>query len=122
MQQKIVRYMQEKQILKKGSTILIGVSGGPDSVALLHFYHQLKEEWDLHILALTVDHQLRGEASEADVLFVESLCRKWEIPFQSTKVDVNQYKKENKVGTQVAARKLRYAYFKEQCKKYRATY
>src|SRR5699024_838554 len=108
--------------LKKGSTILIGVSGGPDSIALLHLYHQLREEWNLHIIALAVDHQLRGESSKTDVAFVESICQEWDIPFQSTNVDVNQYKKQKKVGTQVAARELRYAYFKEQCKKHQANY
>lgn len=122
MRQKVFRFMQEKQVLKKGSTILIGVSGGPDSIALLHLYHQLREKWDLHLIALSVDHQLRGEASRADVAFVESICQEWKIPFQSTMVDVDKYKQEKKVGTQVAARELRYAFFKEQCQTHQADY
>jgi len=115
-------WIQANQLLKKHATVLVGVSGGPDSVALLHILNRLKHEWDIKLVALTVDHQLRGPISTADADFVEKLCREWEIPFERGIVDVKTYKKERGIGTQVAARELRYRFFHTQMEKHQAQY
>ncbi|WP_186575874.1 tRNA lysidine(34) synthetase TilS [Aquibacillus kalidii] len=120
--QEVSDFIYKHQLLHKKSTVIVGVSGGPDSLALLHLLHTLKETWELRLIAASVDHQLRGKESEQDVEFVKSICKQWEIEFVETKVDVKTYKKESSVGTQQAARELRYQYFREQMEVFQADY
>jgi len=76
-------------LLERGDTVLVGVSGGPDSMALLHALWRLSDEEDWRIVAVHVNHQLRGEASEADQAYVEARCREWGIPCDVRRVDVS---------------------------------
>ncbi len=76
-------------LLKQGDTVLVGVSGGPDSMALLHALWRLSAEEDWRVFAVHVNHQLRGEASEADQAYVEARCREWGIPCEVHRVDVS---------------------------------
>src|SRR5690625_2957516 len=122
MEKKIIDFIQTHHLVKKNKTVMIGVSGGPDSMALLHFFHQFKREWDLKIIAFSVDHQLRGEESNADIRYVKGVCEEWDIPFDSTTVDVNTYKGIHRLSTQVAARKLRYQAFESKMAEHRADY
>lgn len=119
---KVVRFIKKHQLLSKNSRILLGVSGGPDSIALLHLLNQLKDDWNLELIVLTVDHQLRGEESKEDVSYVKKICKSFGIEVIHTSVDVRTYQQRNKVSTQVAARKLRYSFFKEQMNKRKADY
>lgn len=119
---KVKSFIKKYQLLEPNKTVLVGVSGGPDSMALLHLLKEESEINGLHIIAVGVDHQLRGDASEQDMLYVEAQCERWNIPFIKKKVDVEAYKQTNKVGTQVAARTLRYEVFAEVMKEYEADY
>src|SRR5690625_2948332 len=118
----VMKFIENHQLLTKGSTVLIAVSGGPDSMALLHFYQSIREEWNLKLVAVSVDHQLRGKQSKADIEHVREFCKKWHVEFVATAIDVHSYKRENRIGTQVAARKLRYQFFAEQMKSFQADY
>lgn len=122
MKKKVVDFICDHQLMEKNKTILIGVSGGPDSMALLHLLYTMREAWNLNVHAVTVDHQLRPGDSEADVYYVKEICKKWAIPFISSAVDVSAYKKKFKVSTQVAARKLRYEVFREKMNQLQADY
>ncbi|MFZ3579246.1 tRNA lysidine(34) synthetase TilS [Virgibacillus sp. DJP39] len=122
MEDSVLTFMKLNGLVKRNTTILVGVSGGPDSMALLYFLHSLKEKWNLKLVALTVDHQLRGEESKDDSRFVKKMCEKWNIEFCGTSLDVPSYKKSNHVGTQVAARELRYQFFSEKMYAYNADY
>ncbi|NBJ71263.1 MULTISPECIES: tRNA lysidine(34) synthetase TilS [Clostridia] len=122
MELKVRQFIQKHHLLTKGATIIVGVSGGPDSMALLHCFYVMREDWDLRIIALTVDHQLRGEESLADLTYVKQICEQWQIEFISTSVNVPAWKQKNKQGTQMAARTLRYAAFQEQMEKLEANY
>lgn len=122
MEKKILSFIKENRLLTMNETVLVGVSGGPDSMALLHFLHGLKEEWKLEIIAISIDHQLRGEESSEDLRYVKEVCRQWNIPFVGTSLDVPAYKEEEHLGTQIAARKLRYAFFAEKMEEYQASY
>ncbi|GAA0609149.1 tRNA lysidine(34) synthetase TilS [Virgibacillus siamensis] len=118
--EKVQAFMQQHQLLKKNSTVLIGVSGGPDSMALLHFFNSVREEWNLTIIAVSADHQLRGRESLSDLEYVRGVCDKWNIEFVGTSLDVPSYKSEEQLGTQTAARNLRYAFFEDQMYRYNA--
>lgn len=122
MKKNILSFMKKHELISKCSTVLVGVSGGPDSMALLHFLRSIREEWNLRIIAVSIDHQLRGEEAHADLLYVEEQCKKWHIEFVGRTVNVPQYKLENHIGTQVAARELRYQMFKEQMQAFQADY
>lgn len=122
MKESVLSFINKNQLIEPNTTILVGVSGGPDSMALLHFLDSIKDEWNINLIALTVDHQLRGEESSEDLRFVEQQCKKRNIKFCGTSVDVPSYKEENHVGTQVAAREMRYQFFFEKMGEYKADY
>jgi tRNA(Ile)-lysidine synthase len=118
----VTDFIEKHQLLLPGKTVLVAVSGGPDSMALLHFLKSIQVEWSLRVIALSVDHQLRGEESREDLDYVERMCQEWNIEFVGTSVDVEGHKKNNQIGTQKAAREVRYRFFAEQMKYFQADY
>lgn len=96
--------------------IAVAVSGGRDSVALLHCLKKIQDENahripTIKVSAINVEHGIRGENSKRDSEFVRSLCEKWEIPLYSYRVDVPAYSKENGYTEEQAGRILRYEIF-----------
>ncbi|WP_404450825.1 tRNA lysidine(34) synthetase TilS [Virgibacillus necropolis] len=122
MKDSVLTFMKQNGLIEPNSTLLIGVSGGPDSMALLYFFHSIRVEWNLTLVALTVDHQLRGEESIEDLRFVERICKEWNIEFCGTSLDVPSYKESKHVGTQVAAREIRYQFYFDKMQEYNADY
>lgn len=120
LERNVISFCEKHGLIKYGSTILVGVSGGPDSMALLHFLMKLRGSYQLNLIALSVDHMLRGKESQEDVNHVKEYCRKWNIQFNETSLDVPTYKKDKGLSTQVAARVKRYAFFEEQMNYYNA--
>ena len=96
-----------------GGLVLCAVSGGLDSVTLLHFLNRLSAEEDFRLTAVHFNHRLRGEASEEDARFVEQLCAEWEIPCVAGEGDVLAYAEEHGLGIEEAARECRYAFLEE---------
>lgn len=122
MREKVIQFIEEQALITPNTTVLVGVSGGPDSVALLHLLVSLKETYQLKVIAVSIDHMLREEASQEDVAYVQSICAAWGVPFEAEEVNVNKYKALHKVGTQVAARELRYEAFARQMERHGADY
>jgi len=87
----------------------IAVSGGADSVCLLHFLHKLAPSWNLHLSVIHIDHGIRGAASEADADFVSSLSGKFALPFHFRRVDVPAIDD----NMEQAARRVRQAFYQE---------
>lgn len=110
MEQKLIRFLNKHKIVLQHKRILVAVSGGPDSVALLHVLNKWRYERQLTIYAITINHQLR-EGAQEDVEYVRQLCRQWDISFLSEIIDVSAYQKRYGLSTQVAARQLRYDAF-----------
>ena len=105
-----------RELLPPGSTVLCAVSGGADSVCLLHLVHSLG---DVKCVCAHYDHSLRGEESRADAAFVAQLCRDWGIELISGTGDAATYARETKQSIETAARELRYAFLfraAEQCR------
>ena len=90
-----------------GLRVLVAVSGGPDSVALLHILYRLRLEWDLHLGVAHFDHGLRGEASAEDARFVAGLARDLDLPLHGGEGDVRGLAQAKKISLQMAARQLR---------------
>lgn len=112
--EKITDFIKKNHLLTKHTTVLLGVSGGPDSMALLQYFYLISEKWDLTLIVLSANHQLRGQEGQSDLDYVEVECQKRNIEFIGTSLDVPTYKDTHNVGTQVAARELRYQFYAEQ--------
>ena len=120
--QEILSFIKKHHLLTEDTTILLGVSGGPDSMALLHFFHSIQNEWNLNLIVLSADHQLRGEEGKRDLEYVKQQCKERDIQFIGTSLNVQAYKRKNNAGTQLAARELRYQFFAEQMVEQHADY
>ncbi|NSL52908.1 tRNA lysidine(34) synthetase TilS [Calidifontibacillus erzurumensis] len=119
---KVRQFIEKHQLLKKGSTVVVGVSGGPDSIALLHYLWTFKDKWELSLIAAHVDHMFRGKQSYEDLLFVKDFCEKLQITFEGTSIDVPEYIKIHQLTPQVAARECRYQFYSRVLEKYSAQY
>ena len=97
----------------QGESIVVGVSGGADSVALLHVLLQLREEWNLSLIVAHVNHGLRGEESDRDQAFVEELCKQWNVPCCVEKADISALSRAAGKGIEEFARGFRYAFFQQ---------
>lgn len=122
MDKAVTSFILKHRLIKNHATILVGVSGGPDSVALLHYLRFKLPMNQIRLIALSADHQLRGDESQKDIEYVRYICHEWDIDFYETRLDVLSYKNQHKVSTQVAARELRYEWFSEQMKHHEADY
>lgn len=103
--------VKKYNMLSRGDTVAVGVSGGADSMCLLHYLLSVQEEWDLTLLVLNVEHGIRGEASVQDSAFVKAFCEAKGIPFQGISVDVPAEAATRGKGIEETARELRYAFF-----------
>jgi tRNA(Ile)-lysidine synthase len=101
----------EFDMICPGDTVLIGVSGGPDSVALLNVMNQLVPELSLKLAAAHLNHGLRKEAAE-EAAFVASICDSLGLTCHIGKEDVNRHRRRHKLSVEEAGRKLRYAFYK----------
>lgn len=107
----LTQTVAERKLLAPGDRLLAAVSGGPDSLALLHALHTLRHELSLGDLQVAhLDHRLRGAASAADAAFVAAFCAGLDIPCHAGKADVASLGLERKVSTQQAARLARYQF------------
>ncbi|MCR4726453.1 MAG: tRNA lysidine(34) synthetase TilS [Clostridia bacterium] len=104
-------------LFERGDTIGVAVSGGRDSMSLLHYLNDAKNSLMINVVAIHVEHGIRGKESADDQAFVLDFCEKHDIPVCSTQVDVPSYAKEHLIGLEQAARELRYQYFDELLKK-----
>jgi len=109
-----------KKHLKGGETVLIGVSGGPDSVFLLHMLSQFKPK--LNIIVAHVNHALRGINADIDTEFVKELSQKLEAEFHSTKIDIMALAKNKKRSVEETGRNIRYNFFKKLYKTKKASF
>ncbi len=115
-------YNALKQYIPQGSTVLLAVSGGADSMALADGVVQLVQEGYCSAYVLHVEHGLRGAEALADAELVRKFCEDKGLPFTCEHVDVNAYAKNNKLSTEEAARKLRYAALEDKAEKLKADF
>lgn len=123
-----VRIMLEKEVLttikkynmiNKGDKVVIGVSGGPDSITLLNVLNKFKEKLNIKIYVAHINHSIRKEADE-ETEYVREFCKKIDVEFFCKKIDVESEAKKLKIGTEEAGRNIRYAFFEEVAEKVEA--
>lgn len=116
MKQKILQTIKKYNLIKSGDSIVVGVSGGPDSICLLHILNELKEELNFKIYVAHINHMIRKEADE-ETEYVKNFCKNIGVECFAQKIDVVKIAKEEKIGTEEAGRKIRYNFFEEVLKK-----
>lgn len=111
--EKVMNTIKNHNLIKKGDKIVLGISGGPDSVCLLHVLNRLKEELDIEIYAAHLNHQIRGLEAQRDALFVSQLCEELGIIFFVKSIDIPKYCEDNGISLEDGARRKRYEMFYE---------
>ena len=94
---KLSGFLRQYRMLNPGDRVTCAVSGGADSVALLHVLCSMKEEFQWNITAVHIHHGLRGADADGDMAFAESFCEKLGIPCVARKVDVKAEAKARKI-------------------------
>ncbi|MDD3167879.1 MAG: tRNA lysidine(34) synthetase TilS [Eubacteriales bacterium] len=98
-------------LIEKGEHIVIGLSGGPDSVCLFHILYRLREELNIRLHAVHINHGLRPGAADEDQRYAERLCSEYQVPCHSFSFDVNRIAKEAGISSEDAGRQVRYQSF-----------
>lgn len=114
--QEVYDYIIKKTGIKYKDTIVLGISGGPDSMVLLHIFNEIKKELDLFLICAHVNHNLRKESAE-EKTFIENYCGKKGIYFEYLKIE--EYGEDNFHNE---ARTIRYNYFNDLVKQYGAKF
>lgn len=111
--ERVIGYIRKNELIKQGDTVIIGVSGGADSMCLLFLLSDISDSLGVKIKVLHVEHGIRGEASVKDAEYVENICDKEGIDCKVINIDASSYAKDNSLTLEEAARILRYEAFEE---------
>ncbi|EQG54004.1 tRNA(Ile)-lysidine synthetase [Clostridioides difficile DA00142] len=110
---KVLSTINKHNLIQKGDKIVLGLSGGPDSVCLLHVLNRLKKDFNIEIYAAHLNHQIRGIEAQKDALYVSKLCEDMGIIFFVKSINVPKYCENEGLSLEEGARKLRYEMFYE---------
>lgn len=108
-EEKVKAFISEKGLMKEGARVVVGLSGGPDSVCLLKILHSL----GYGIVAVHCNFHLRGEESDRDEAFARKLCEETGVECVKVDFDTETWAKEHGVSIEMAARELRYSFFRK---------
>ncbi|MFW6105261.1 MAG: tRNA lysidine(34) synthetase TilS [Chloroflexota bacterium] len=111
LESKIIDFIQRYSLVSPGETVVAGVSGGADSVCLLHVLAKWRKRLGINLHVAHLNHQLRGVESEADAKYVSDLTGSLGIPVTIDRQDVADYRLGRNLSVEEAARELRYAFF-----------
>lgn len=112
LEEKVRKTIREYNLIEKNDSIVVGVSGGPDSMTLLSILLKLKEEFNLKIYVAHVNHMLRENAIK-DEEYVKEFCEKNNIEMFIKKANISEIAKKEKIGLEEAGRNARYNFFEE---------
>jgi len=116
LQKRVLGFIQENQLVSSQHCLLVAVSGGPDSVCLLHILVKLREELGIRLHIAHLNHQLRGAESEADAQYVSDLAHRLDIPATIEQRDVKAYQAQQHISLEEAAREVRYTFLAQVAK------
>jgi tRNA(Ile)-lysidine synthase len=115
---KLTLFCKRNKLFSPGDRVLVGLSGGADSVFLLHFLSKLSNKLKFQIICAHLNHCLRGKDADRDENFCKSICKSFRIDLFTKKIDVKSLAKTKKLSLEHAARKVRYSFFEQTCKKH----
>lgn len=108
---KVSNYISENQMIGDAEFVIVGLSGGADSVCLFLLLNKLKKAMGFSLHAIHINHGIRGESASKDEQFSKELCEKYEVPFTAYKIDVPAIAKEQGLTLEEAGRNVRYECF-----------
>lgn len=111
--EKILFYMKRYHMIPKNKNIVVGLSGGADSVCLLYVLAALRKKLGLQLCAVHVHHGLRGVEADADEAYVRDICRAWDVPLKAMRIDAAALAKQWGIGCEESGRRARYEIFEE---------
>ena len=112
---KALSAVEQFHMFSMGDTVVAGVSGGADSMAMLHFLLSVKDKYSLKIIVAHVNHGLRGDEAKRDENFVRDFCAQRGIPLEVLQADVNALAKISGESTEECGRRIRYEFFSKVC-------
>lgn len=113
MKKRVFDTVKKHSLIETYDNVLIGLSGGADSMALLYILLELQEEMDFNILVAHVNHGVRGDDAKRDQKFVKDQAEKLNLPYYTKDVDMVGYGKEKGITSEEAGRELRYGFFRD---------
>jgi len=122
MLRKVKETIHKFGMLEGGEHVLVAVSGGVDSIVLLQVLYELKEELQLSLTVAHLDHQLRGEESRQDAIFVAKRAEELNLPIILKTFDVPSFIEEHRLSPEEGAREVRYKFLEEAAEKIKAKY
>lgn len=117
----VVEYIEKNNMLQHGDKVVVGVSGGADSVCLLNVLYEIRKKYNLTLYVVHVNHGIRGTEALRDEQFVENMAKSMDVYYESRHVDVPNIAKELKQTEEEAGRICRYKIFDEICDSVGAT-
>ncbi|MFH1782766.1 MAG: tRNA lysidine(34) synthetase TilS [Candidatus Omnitrophota bacterium] len=114
---KVKSTVKKYKMLEKYDKVLLGLSGGADSIVLLNVLVALKKEHHLSIHIAHLDHKFRGEESKGDRIFCENLAKDLKLDFNYEEIDIPKIVEDTGLSSEEAARKERYKFFNKVCEK-----
>jgi tRNA(Ile)-lysidine synthase len=119
---KVEAFLERQSFLLDNKEMVVGVSGGPDSLALLHFLLGQRVKRNLSIVVAHVDHMFRGAESFQDAMFVKGFCEQHSIPFEMVQINVPKIMTQTGQSSEVAAREARFSFFAKVMDMYNYSY
>lgn len=116
LEEEVLNTIKKYNMINEEDKIVIGVSGGPDSITLLNVLNKFKEKLNIKIYVAHINHMIRAEADE-ETEYVKEFCNGLDVEFFCKKIDAQEEAKKLKIGTEEAGRNIRYAFFEEVAKK-----
>ncbi len=117
---KVKNYIYKYTLLSEGQTVIVAVSGGPDSLALLHMLKTIADEFKLQLVVAHLNHGLRPEADEEEAE-VKSIASNWSLSYETKSVNIRSLKKDKRLTEEEAGREARYRFLFDLAQKYDAT-
>ncbi len=120
MSDKLLKALSDFSMLHSGDSVVVALSGGADSVALLHALNSVREKYNFALYACHLNHMIRGVEADRDEQFVKDLCEKLSVELFVKRVDVPALAKEQKLSLELCGRNVRYEFFAKLAQKLNA--
>lgn len=119
--EKVKKTINKYHMLESRDRVIVGVSGGPDSMALLYVLNQIKKRYNVALKVAHLNHGFRGEEAQREAQFVEGIAKKLWLPFELKSFNVPSYKKTSSLSSQEAARVIRYQFLEDVREQFKAS-
>lgn len=118
LEEKVISFIKDNKLILPGSKVVVGFSGGPDSLFLLNFLNRYKQLFKISLIAAHVNHNLRGNDSDLDEAFCRKTCSQLGVELYTCSANVRSLAKAGKMSIEEAARISRYDFFRSLCKEH----